>query len=186
VSFATATGAASDIVTSSAVIIGGVWAYFKFIRGRTFARRGELEAYLSLEGSGRHLHFVVTVKFKNTGLSKIPLNHDMTFLQVFGTTSRPGAAEWTEVSPLIRILDQHDWVEAQEPVTDTIVYSPQASGGTTSDLVAYKVEATVAAPRRRITGKGTTWQARSVAFLSGRHSRAHRTSWLQARKKPGG
>jgi hypothetical protein len=32
----TATDVASNIVTSAAVLVGGVWAYFKLIKGRTF------------------------------------------------------------------------------------------------------------------------------------------------------
>jgi len=37
-----ATTVAYNIVTSSAVVIGGIWAYFKFVRGRAFANRAEL------------------------------------------------------------------------------------------------------------------------------------------------
>ena len=73
----TATDVASSIVTSLAVVIGGVWAYFKFIKGRTFAHRAELDVSPSLETSAESLYLSVTITLKNTGLSKLPLNEGM-------------------------------------------------------------------------------------------------------------
>jgi hypothetical protein len=73
----TATDVVDNIVTSSAVVIGGVWAYFKFVRGRTFARRAELDISPALEQSADSLYLAVTITLKNTGLSKLPLNKDM-------------------------------------------------------------------------------------------------------------
>jgi hypothetical protein len=43
-SFKNITGGIQSIVTASAVIIGGVWAYFKFVRGRTYRPRLAVEA----------------------------------------------------------------------------------------------------------------------------------------------
>lgn len=46
-----------NIVTSAAIVIGGVWAYFKFVRGRTFANRGELSVSASIERSADRFTF---------------------------------------------------------------------------------------------------------------------------------
>lgn len=159
-----------NIVTSSAVIIGGVWVYFKFIRGRTFAHRGELQVSPVLESNGNSLHLSVTIRFKNTGLSKIPLNPNMTFLYLFGITGNtnngPYPATWEEIPPISQVFDQHAWVEGQESVEDTVVYNLPVSDRKVPGHVAYKVEAQMAAPRRLITRKGTRWQARAVVFLA--------------------
>ena len=66
----TITGVADNIVTSAAVVIGGIWVYFKFIRGRTFADRAELDVSLSLERTVGPMYLCATVTIKNTGLSE--------------------------------------------------------------------------------------------------------------------
>jgi hypothetical protein len=164
----TATDVVDNIVTSSAVVIGGVWAYFKFVRGRTFARRAELDISPALEQSADSLYLAVTITLKNTGLSKLPLNKDMKVVRLFGIVDEAdrnlSASEWKRISTL-PILDQHDWLEAQETVTDMVIYSLQGSDGKDSGHVAYQVEALVGARRRRMTGKGIRWQSRAIVFL---------------------
>ena len=160
-----ATATVYNIVTSSAVVIGGVWAYFKFVRGRTFANRGELTVSASLERSAARLYLCITIVFKNTGLSRLPLNNNMKAIRLFGMVSQmdrgPGETEWERIVTL-PILDQHEWLEAQETVTDTVVYRLPVS----VDIhAAYRVEAIVGARRRPITRKRVQWQARSFAFL---------------------
>jgi hypothetical protein len=41
-----------NFTTSGAVVIGGVWAYFKFVRGRTFSHRAELSVIATAESCG--------------------------------------------------------------------------------------------------------------------------------------
>jgi hypothetical protein len=169
---ATVTGAVNDIVTSSAVLIGGVWAYFKFVRGRTFARRAELDVSVSLENSNSRLYLSIVITLKNTGLSRLPLNSEMKIVRLFHMVSELSddvcIAEWERIST-VSILDQHDWLEAQETVIDTLVYCLSGVDPRSGHAV-YQVEALVGAPRRRITGKGTRWQSRAVAFLPLVHS----------------
>jgi hypothetical protein len=165
----TATDVASNIVTSVAVLVGGVWAYFKFIKGRTFAHRAELDVSPSLETSADSLYLSVTITLKNTGLSKLPLNDNMKVTRLFGLThvanGAVSAAKWERVLT-VPILDQHAWLEAQETVTDTVVYSLYGTtDGKGARHSAYQVEALVGARRRLITRRGTRWQARAVVFL---------------------
>jgi hypothetical protein len=164
----TATDVVNNIVTSSAVVIGGVWAYFKFVRGRTFARRAELAVSPAIEQSADSLYLSVTITLKNAGLSKLPLNKDMKVVRLFGIADEADqnftTPKWERISTL-PILDQHDWLEAQETVTDMVIYSLQGSDGKDSGHAAYQVEAIVGAPRRRVTRKGTRWQSRAVVFL---------------------
>ncbi len=167
VELTTVTGAVNDIVTSSAIFIGGIWAYFKFIRGRTFAHRAELDVAVSLEDSNGRLYLSVAITLKNTGLSRLPLNSDMKVVRLFRMVSESDSAvysaEWERIST-VAILDQHDRLEAQEIVTDTLVYC-LSGADTDPGHAVYQVEALVGAPRRLITGKGTRWQSRAVVFL---------------------
>jgi hypothetical protein len=162
-----ATATVYNIVTSSAVVIGGVWAYFKFVRGRTFAHRAELSVSMSLGRSAGGLYLCVTVVLKNTGLSKLPLNNNMKAIRLFGMTGqaddRPNGTEWERILTL-PVLDQHEWLEAQETVTDSVICRlPAAAKADTH--VAYQVEAVIGARRRLITRKRVQWQARSFTFL---------------------
>jgi hypothetical protein len=171
-----ATTVAYNIVTSSAVVVGGVWAYFKFVRGRTFANRAELNVTANFDGSPDQVYFCATVTLKNTGLSRLPLNSDMKAIRIFGAAASEGDAgevKWERISTL-PILDQHGWLEAQETVTDTIVYQVPLSGQNGSNYAIYQVEAIVGARPRPITRKRVKWQALDVAFQSSGHATSYR------------
>ncbi len=166
-SLATVTSAVNDIVTSAAILAGGVWAYFKFIRGRTFAHRAVLDVTASLDNSNDCTYLSVAITFKNTGLSRLPLNPAMKIVRLFRMGDKQdgavSVAEWERISTT-SILDQHDWLEAQETVVDKLVYCLSGSSRKDSSQAVYQVEALVAAPRRLITRKGTEWQSRAVVF----------------------
>jgi hypothetical protein len=159
---------ANSIVTSVAIIIGGTWAYLKFIRGRTFAYRAELEISSSFESSPNCPYLIVTIKLTNVGLSKIPLNRNMKVVRLLGA-KRPGgkrfsAAEWEPIET-VPILDQHDWLEAQETIIDTILFNAPRSSRNDSQYKIYEVEGIVGAHRSRISGSGTRWQSRTIVPL---------------------
>lgn len=156
-----------NFTTSSAVVIGGVWAYFKFLRGRTFSYRAELSVAASVEERVGWLYLGVTVEFRNTGLSKLPLNENMKYLQLYGMASKevnfPGSAEW-ELLLTQKIFDQHQFVEAQEVVADTVVLRLRRAEATAVRYPSYKAEVWLGAPLRRTTKKGALWHGRAVAF----------------------
>jgi hypothetical protein len=113
------------------------------------------------------------VTLKNAGLSKLPLNEKMKIIRLLGMLpgdySYPSSTKWKRISTL-PILKQHSWLEAQESVSDVITYNLGSVNGVFSNHAAYRVEAVVGSPRRRITGKGTRWQAHAVIFSQPSHS----------------
>ena len=159
---------ANNIIASAAIIVGGIWAYFKFIRGRTFARRAELNVSSSVEMSARSSFLLVTVKLKNTGLSKIPINDRMKAVRLSGAGApnddRVAVVDWQWIKS-VAIFDQHDWVEAQETIADTVIFNLPGADRKEAHYTIYEVEAVVGARRRRITGKGTRWQSRTVTCM---------------------
>lgn len=165
-------GTLSEIIynftTSGAVVIGGVWAYFKFVRGRTFSHRAELSITAAVESYERCIYLNATVALKNTGLSKLPINDEMKYIQLYGITnggtSFPGSVDWDRLLTK-RFFEQHAWVEAQETAIDTMVFRLQDAGSQSLDRPAYQVEVWLGAPRNRITRKGSLWHARAVAFV---------------------
>jgi hypothetical protein len=163
----TSTEVISNIATSSAIVVGGIWAYFKFIRGRVFARRAELQVAAAIEKGVGAEYLTIAVTLKNTGLSKLPLNNNMKVARVLGLTHdgshHPSSPGWERIATL-PILQHHEWLEAQETVTDTVIYRLGPRDRVEKSHEAYQVEAIVGAPRRIITGKGVRWQSRTVAF----------------------
>src|SRR5438132_522623 len=62
-----------NVVQVLAIVTGGVWVYFKFVRSRTFARRAELNVEAGIvQAKGRRM-IQVTAVLKNAGLAKLPL-----------------------------------------------------------------------------------------------------------------
>lgn len=159
----------SNAASSAAIIIGGVWAYFKFIRGRVFARRAELSLSLKLEERTESVYLWVTITLKNNGISKLPINENMKVVRVFGlvpdANTQPSIAGWEKIATF-PILTQHAWLEAQEAVTDTVLCRLGRGDRAHRSHDAYQVEAIIGAPRRVITGKGIRWQSRAIVFSS--------------------
>jgi hypothetical protein len=149
--------------------LGGSWAYFKFIRGRTFAHRAELDVTASLEGETGRMLICAVITLRNAGLSRLPLNSKMKAVRLLGAVmdhdGRAGAVSWERIVTL-PILDQHDWLEAQETVTDTVVYSLQGGTGPSKPYPAYRIEAIVGSRMRKLMRKGTQWRSRTVVFSS--------------------
>lgn len=77
------TDAFADVTQSFALIAGGVWAYFKFAKGRTFEDRliptlsGK---FVSIDGS---VYIIATIQLQNVGLSRIAFDPEMSALVVF-------------------------------------------------------------------------------------------------------
>jgi len=75
--------ASANVTQSLALIAGGVWAYFKFAKGRTFRDRlnptvsGKL---VSIDGS---VFLIGTIQLQNVGLSRISFDHEASSLAVF-------------------------------------------------------------------------------------------------------
>jgi hypothetical protein len=82
-----ATGVAA-VVQSLAIAVGGAWAYFKFVRGRTFTHRGELRVAASLVTCGTEIALKVTATFRNTGLSQIRFSKYTKLIYVYRVTQR--------------------------------------------------------------------------------------------------
>jgi hypothetical protein len=107
--------------TMLAVIVGGLWAYFKFVRGRTYRPRLSVRMLAQWRlVDGRHLlHARVIVK--NIGASVVTLRRRGTGLRVSVLSPRqpdaPAAASW-EVVRVFEILSEHQWIEAGETVSD--------------------------------------------------------------------
>jgi hypothetical protein len=112
------------VVTAAAVILGGMWAYFKFVKGRTYRPR----LGVRLTGhwrpvDGRHLlHARITVE--NIGASKVTLLQRGTGLRVSVLAPDQPVAQapvaWEHLK-VFEILREHEWTEPGEMVSDDVL-----------------------------------------------------------------
>lgn len=160
---------ADHFVTSAAVLVGGIWAYLKFVRGRTFAHRAELSVSLTLARSVGSHYLCAAVSLKNTGLSKLKLNQDMKAIRLFGVrdpnVDHIDTEEWERVCTR-RILDQHEWLESQETVEDTILYFLPLNAAPGAHYIAYQVEALVGSVPSLVARRRTRWRSRAIIVPS--------------------
>ncbi len=117
-------GIVGTVVTAVALAVGGLWAYFKFVKGRTYRPRLEVEMsgqWRQLDGMDL-LHARVTVR--NIGNSAVTLLQRGTGLRVSVPAADQGTAPvavaWT-VLHVFEILGEHEWIEPGETVSDDVL-----------------------------------------------------------------
>jgi hypothetical protein len=133
--FKNITAGVDSIATAVAVVIGGLWAYFKFVRGRTFKPK----LLIVMVGQWRDVPavgnaFHVRVKVTNIGAAKAVLLHRGSGLVINfpapDQSEYPGSIEWepvpieAEVDPeprVFQLLLEHRWIEPGETVTDDLL-----------------------------------------------------------------
>jgi hypothetical protein len=135
-----------------AILATGFWAYYRFLKGRTFRPRLEL----SVSGTAaRHEGvncLICSMSVKNVGLSRVDIVREGTGLRVSEsnvTAFQPiEAAGWTPKAVFDALL-QHAWIEPNEPITEQIVI------GLPSSNIILQLEF-------RIVGKSQEWNCMSI------------------------
>jgi hypothetical protein len=140
------------LAQAAAIVVGGIWAYFKFIRGRTFAKRAELSVTPSVL-SGQTPKLKVRATLRNAGLSKLPLRTQAVFIYGISaapTADNPIATREEQLGRPKKIFAAHQWIEAQETVTDELLFlMPDSQFANEREWLAFRVECRVYAKRRR-------------------------------------
>lgn len=104
--------------TTLAIVVGGIWAYFNFFKGRIYRIR--LEPAIS----GRIVHqrlrtfLIVTTKLRNCGRSKVDITQKGSGFRVLslptGTDHHEAdRVEWEYVATF-PVFENHKWIEAGE------------------------------------------------------------------------
>jgi hypothetical protein len=66
-----------------AIFIGGLWAYYKFFRGRTFKSRSEFLVSGLVQRDANSAELLASAQMKNVGLSKIRISQRGSALSAF-------------------------------------------------------------------------------------------------------
>ena len=104
---------AGTFVTAAAIIVGGLWAYFKFVKNRTYRPRLEvtMQAQWRVVRDVRLLQARVTVK--NIGASSVRLIQHGTGLRInrLGQVPMPEAVVvWSKLR-VFPLLVEHQWID---------------------------------------------------------------------------
>ncbi len=78
------------LVAAIALVVGGGWAYLKYIRGRTFVRRLDVRATGTVQKTARMIRLVVVVDASNVGLRALEISPPESGLRVYTLSARPG------------------------------------------------------------------------------------------------
>lgn len=111
-------GIVGTALSALALLVGGGWAYFRFVRGRTFRKRADVTiagGWAAVEDA-KWLHVLVTVK-NTSGVKLEPVQKGTGLAINTMSVDDKGTVTWSRgrVTP---ILEDHAWLEPGDTVTD--------------------------------------------------------------------
>jgi hypothetical protein len=131
-----------------AICIGGLWAYYKFFRGRTFKSRLEFLVSGLVHHDANSAELLASAQMKNIGLSKIRISQRGSALSAFrslptGRPDRPTIVEWEQLV-VLPVFEKHAWIEPDETIKDQMLIRVDLAESTALKLdlriVANKIE----------------------------------------------
>lgn len=130
-----------QIVTTLGIIIGGVWGYFHFHRGRTYVPRLVLTVSHSVTKANGRLYLTAKITVKNVGLSKVFVNHmGTTCIVQFlpPSTKRNGArlvSKWIPFT-VTRIFENVRILEAGVAIVEHVLLEVPSDGAKVWKILA--------------------------------------------------
>lgn len=148
------------VVKIAAIVIGGVWTYLKFIRGRIYRPR------LRLSVSGRiamvegQQHLVVNLTMENVGSSKVDIGEEGTGLRLFSPALTPAVVPpdqtvWMRLGSF-SVFEKPGWLETGESIQDQLLIALPPGGS------VFKLEF-------RVVARKIEWHARAIVESDSGH-----------------
>jgi hypothetical protein len=142
------------VVTVLGIMAGGLFTYYKFFRGREFARRVEPKLSAgSVARRGGTIYLQAEASAKNIGLSKVGISYDHTYILV--EVREYGAMDWVELPDLYFVFQAQQALESGETVGEPILIEIPYR-----DYLAIRLTLCFAASR------DNQWWARSLVRLA--------------------
>ncbi len=134
------------VVTSAAIFIGAVWAYYKFVKGRTFKSSLETDIVGEATRDGGFVNVIAAIAVKNVGASKVDIQRRHTALRVLegkvgASTDIFEAIDWEHLGTSF-VLKSRSRLEPGETAVDTHLFRAADTG-----QIAFKLEMYVASER---------------------------------------
>lgn len=167
-----ASNALQNIGTLVALIVGGIWTYYLFIKGRVLKPRLELDVSGEIIGIDSKKYIRITVTLKNVGSSKVEITREGFALDVFAQRPSPSVIpedsekykilgiDWTRLLPF-DVLTRHQWIEPGETIRDQLLAEILLTGS-----IAYRIDFVIFA-------SGMRWTATSIVVQPPHGHAAH-------------
>jgi len=148
----------SDLLTSLGIVVGGLWAYFKFFKGRTFRTRLEPKITAKIVNQGNTKILIASMELTNIGLTVVYLN-PLTSIDVYVINLVPptklSSVKLGDSPRTFPVFEHHSWIEPEETIRDEIMLRlPNA------DDISYQLQLVVRSENRSIVKRWESWRKR--------------------------
>jgi hypothetical protein len=143
-------------ITIIGLVVGGIFAYYKFVRGRIYNLRLEPEVHGEFIEKAGINYLNVTMAVKNIGLSRITIQKEGSALSIFSLNVQEQfpevhMAEWDSVG-VFDVYPHNKVLESVETLGEIYLFEI-----TKHNPQAFKIEL-------RIVAKNNEWTATAVVF----------------------
>jgi hypothetical protein len=144
-------GLTEQVMTILAIVLGGAWAYFNFIKGRVYHPRLEPRVSAVLKPRPNFQHVLINTEVKNVGLSNVPIQKEGTAIRLLALTQDNYVKTGWEIDwedhhlVTLSVFESHGWIEPGETIREQRLIPLREEG-----LLALRVEV-------RIVSKGIEW-----------------------------
>jgi hypothetical protein len=119
-------GNSKDIAEVIAIVVGGIWTYFNYFRGRTYRPRLECSLKINLVKDHSKSFLDVTANLKNVGLSRVKIKQEGTGVLIYAlqpqlNPSVPVLSHWNSDYRVFEVFKDHGWVEPGEPISQPLL-----------------------------------------------------------------
>jgi len=160
-----ATSTFEHIATVAALIVGGLFAYYKFFKGRVFVPRLETGLLVKSICKGGTSYLIASLELKNVGLSRVDIHQKGTAL---GISSYEGPqppvktaqnVPWKKLKSF-SVFERHKWIEAGETIKDELMVAiPNC------EKLAFRLEFRLIGSRTELTSNTKRFAWRVVRII---------------------
>lgn len=150
-----------NIAMIAGFIVGGVWTYYLFIKGRVLKPRLEPKVYGEIITINTKKYVRASAELKNVGSSEVKFTKEALNLVPFAERAHPAvspedaakykllATDWESLLPL-GVFARHAWIEPGETIRDEALLEILID-----ETIAYRIDFVIFAG-------GITWRATSI------------------------
>jgi hypothetical protein len=119
--------AIKNICEIGGILVGGLWTYLNYFRGRIYKSRLEPTVTCRAEMGATCCCLVVFMQVKCAGSAQVFIDRHGTGLMLYGqlpragNVSEPKEVRWAQTFSAVNIFPNHVWVEAGEVISEQVM-----------------------------------------------------------------
>lgn len=108
------------LITAAALVLGAVWAYYRFVKGRTYTPRLQVSMRGEWLTVNRKRFLLARVCVQNIGASHVVLLRKRLWIRRLADSDHTGPVKWAPARA-VNILKRHSWIEPGATVSDDVL-----------------------------------------------------------------